>query len=164
MNRISRPSISIRLATVADVLAAIPVVNAAFAIESFLKGTRTDETGITEMMQEGEFLVAGEEESGRVVASVYVENRGERGYLGMLAVEPSWQGSGLGRQMVEAAEQHCRKLGCKHMDIIVLSLRPELLPFYSKLGYTERGTEDFCPSRPLKPGVNCRCILISKAL
>lgn len=60
---------TVRVATPADVLAAIPVVNAAFAIEAFLDGTRTDETRIAEMMQKGD--------SGRIVASVYTEKRGE---------------------------------------------------------------------------------------
>ena len=160
----SRPSIHIQRATLAEVAAATPVINAAFAIETFLDGTRTDQTRIAEMMQEGEFLVASEVSSGRIVASVYTETRGERGYFGMLAVDPTWQGTGLGRKMVEAAEDHCRKHGCKHMDITVLSLRPELPPFYRKLGYAETGTEDFHPSRPLKSGVECHCIIMSKPL
>jgi ribosomal protein S18 acetylase RimI-like enzyme len=155
--------VHIRLAVPADMAAIIPVVNAAFAIETFLDGTRTDEERMAELMQAGEFLVA-EDMSGRMVASVYTEVRGERGYLGMLAVAPARQGTGLGRQMVEAAERHCRGRGCKHMDMKVLSLRPELLPLYRKLGYVETGTEEFHPARALKSGVECHCIILSKAL
>jgi GNAT superfamily N-acetyltransferase len=153
----------IRLADRDDVLAAIPVINAAFAVETFLDGTRTDEQRITAMMNTGEFLVA-EDDRGRIIASVYVEHEGERGYFGMLAVDPAVQRAGLGRRMVEAAEEHCRQLGCKHMDIAVLSLRHELPPFYRKLGYVETGTEQFHPSRPLRPGVECHCIIMSKPL
>lgn len=160
----SLPRLTIRSATSGDVFAAVPVINEAFAIETFLEGTRTDETRIAEMMQDGEFLVAVEDASGRIVGSVYVETRGERGYFGMLAVDPSRQGTGLGRKMVEAAEERCRQQGCKHIDITVLSLRPELLPFYRKLGYREAGTEEFHPSRPLSSGVNCQCIVMSKSL
>ncbi|MBZ5667759.1 MAG: GNAT family N-acetyltransferase [Acidobacteriia bacterium] len=162
--RDSRPSVRIRKATPADVLIAIPVVNAAYAIETFLDGPRTDETRMAEMLKKGEFLVAAEDDSGRIVASVYTEKRGQRGYFGMLAVEPSRQGSGLGRGMIEAAEEHCRVYGCKHMDIVVLSLRPELPPFYRRLGYTETGTEEFHPSRPLKGGAECHGIIMSKTL
>ena len=158
--RDSRPSVRIRMATPADVLIAIPVVNAAYAIETFLDGTRTDETRMAEMLKKGEFLVAAEDDAGRIVASVYTEKRGQRGYFGMLAVEPSQQGSGLGRRMIEAAEEHCRVYGCKHMDIVVLSLRPELPPFYRRLGYTETGTEEFHPSRlraePSATGSSCQ--------
>jgi hypothetical protein len=66
--------------------------------------------------------------------------------------------------MIEAAEDHCRQLGCELMDITVLSLRPELPAFYRKFGYIESGTEEFTPSRPPKGGVKCHCIIMSKRL
>jgi len=153
----------IRLATEADIASITAITNAAFAIETFLGGTRTDAAGVAAMMQKGQFLVA-EQRSGHIVASVYIELRGARGYFGMLAVNPSQQGKGLGRLMAEAAENHCRQQGCSDMDIAVLSLRPELPPYYRKLGYAETGTEEFHPSRPLKAGVECHCIIMSKAL
>ena len=155
--------VRIRTATAADMPAMIPVVNAAFAIETFLDGTRTDEERMAEMMRKGDFLVA-ENPAGQVVATVYVEVRGERGYFGMLAIDPRQQGTGLGRRMVEAAEKHCRQHRCKHVDIVVLSLRTDLPPFYRKLGYVETGREEFRTSRPLKDGAECHGITMSKAL
>jgi ribosomal protein S18 acetylase RimI-like enzyme len=142
--------------------AMIAVVNAAFSIETFLEGTRTDAERMSEMMEDGEFLLA--EEAGSVIAIVYTRTKADRGYFGMLAVDPSRQGEGLGRRMVEAAENHCRARGWQHMDIDVLSLRTELPAFYRKLGYAQAGIEEFHPSRPLKPGVVCYCIVMSKAL
>jgi len=159
----SSPDFAIRVATAADMPAMIPVVNTAFAIETFLDGTRTDEERMAEMMRKGEFLVA-EDPAGEIVATVYIEVRGERGYFGMLAIDPRQQGTGLGRRMVEAAENHCRQHGCKQVDIVVLSLRTDLPPFYRKLGYVETGREDFRTSRPLKDGVECHGITMSKAL
>lgn len=158
----SESALHIRVAGTADMHKMIPIVNAAFAVETFLAGTRTDAARMAEMMGKGEFLIA--ERSGVAVACVYTELRGDRGYFGMLAVDPPAQGLGLGRRMVEAAEDHCRCRGCKAMDITVLSLRPELPPFYRKLGYVEVGAEDFRTSRPLKDGVRCHCIVMSKAL
>jgi GNAT superfamily N-acetyltransferase len=142
--------------------AIITVVNTAFAIEEFLDGTRTDEQRMSELMGKGTFFVA--EDAGRIVASIYTELRGERGYFGMLAVEPSQQGSGLGRMMIEAAEDHCRKQGVRFVDITVLSLRPELPPLYRRFGYVETGTEEFRPTRVLKPGLECHAIIMTKAL
>ncbi|HZQ22828.1 MAG TPA: GNAT family N-acetyltransferase [Terriglobales bacterium] len=153
----------VRLATPADMAAIIDVVNAAFSIEKFLEGTRTDRERMTATMHDGEILVM-EDGSGRIVASVYVEVKGERGYFGMLAVDPAHQGKGLGRAMITAAENFCRRRGCKIMDIAVLSLRPELPPFYENLGYGVTGAEDFHPSRPFKSGVECHAILMSKSL
>jgi ribosomal protein S18 acetylase RimI-like enzyme len=153
----------IRVATMADRAAMMPAINQAFAIETFLEGTRTDETRLAEMMNHGEFLVA-QNGSGEIVGSVYVEIKGERGYLGMLAVHPALQGKGLGRVMVDAVEDYCRKKGCSRVDLVVISLRTDLPPFYRKLGYVETGTEEFHPSRKLKAGIECHCIVMSKEL
>lgn len=158
-----KPLAHIRVATPPDMQAMIPVLNAAFKVESFIEGERTDAERMTELMQKGEFLLA-EDAAGRVVACVYTEMRGERAYFGMLAVDPARQGSGLGCVMVGAAENHCRQRGCRWMDINVLSLRPELLPFHRKLGYIETGTEEFHPPHPLKGGVECHIIVMSKQL
>ncbi len=154
--------IAIRIAKASDLLALIPLINRAFSIETFLDGTRTDEEHLSAIMRKGDVLVAECDE--QAVACVYVVLRGERAYFGMLAVDPGQQGKGLGRLMTTAAEQYGRKRACKHMDISVLSLRPELLPFYRNLGYSETGIEEFLPSRPLKGGVECHCIVMSKTL
>jgi ribosomal protein S18 acetylase RimI-like enzyme len=141
----------------------IRLINAAFSVETFLEGTRTDGRRLAAMMRKGRILMA-EDGDGRLLASVYMERRGKRGYLGMLAVDPARQGNGLGRKMVEAAEERFRQHRCKAVDITVLSLRPELLPLYRRFGYVETGTEKFKPSRPLRPGVKCHCIVMSKPL
>lgn len=159
---ISPLSVAIRLATGEDTPAIIRIVNTAFALEEFFEGDRTDEKRIAVSLQKGRFLVA--EHEGRVVASIYVELRGERGYMGMLAIDPAWQGHGLGRRMAKTAEDFLRQHGCQYADIVVLSLRPELLPYYRKVGYQEMGTEEFHSVRPLKNGLECHLILLSKAL
>jgi ribosomal protein S18 acetylase RimI-like enzyme len=156
-------SIRIRVATERDMPSMIPIVNAAFSVEQFLDGTRTDDERMADMMRKGTFLVA-EDSAGKIVGSVYIEISDGRGYFGMLAVDPARQGSGLGRKMIEAAESYCRERGAQHMDIAVLSLRPELPPLYRKFGYTETRTEDFKPSRPLKAGFECHAIIMSKPL
>jgi ribosomal protein S18 acetylase RimI-like enzyme len=154
---------NVRLATSADANAMIPIINAAFSVEKFLTSTRTDPERLAPMFESGQFLVA--EEEGSILASIYTEVRPEqRGYIGMLAVDPSQQGRGLGRRMMEAAEEHCRQKGCDVIDILVVNLRTELPPLYRKLGYVEVGIEEFHPSRPLRAGVEAHCIVMSKAL
>jgi predicted N-acetyltransferase YhbS len=161
--RLDSSALRVRPATAADRPALIPLINSAFSIETFLEGTRTDEVRLAAMMQKGVVLVA-EDGLGQLLACVYTEVRGARGYLGQLAVAPAHQGAGLGRFIVEAAEEHLRRQGCEAVDISVLSLRPDLRPIYRRFGYIETGTEEFRPSRPLKSGVECHCIVMSKQL
>jgi ribosomal protein S18 acetylase RimI-like enzyme len=157
------PVLHIRLATSADRPRLIPLINSAFSIETFLEGTRTDDERLAAMMQKGEILVA-EDSSGQILASIYAETRSNRGYLGMLAVDPAHQRSGLGKQMLSAAENHFRASGCEAIDITVLSLRPELLPIYRRLGFIDSGTEEFQMSRATTDGQHCHCIKMSKPL
>ncbi len=164
----SKTSAQVRVAAEIDAAAIAAVTNAAFAIETFIEGMRTDALRVVEMMRQGVFLVCAQASEQRgdeqIVASVYVETRGSRGYFGMLAVDPLYQGKGFGARMVQAAEDYCRELGCAAMDVTVLSLRPELLPLYHRLGYAETGKEDFRPSRPMRAGAECYSILMSKDL
>jgi GNAT superfamily N-acetyltransferase len=100
-------------------------------------------------MTKGVFVVTRDESE--LTGCVYVELRGLRAYFGMLAVEPSRQGTGLGRRLVELAEQYVRDRGCSAMDIRVVNLRTELPPFYRKLGYVESGTESVTEPRAVQP-------------
>lgn len=156
-------SIHFRLAAEADQPRLIALVNAAFAVETFLEGTRTDDKRLAEEMGKGSILVA-EDGSGQPLACIYAETRGARGYLGMLAVDPAHQGAHLGRRIVGAAEEHLRRQGCEAVDIVVLSPRTELPPIYRKFGYVETGTEEFHPTQPVKAGRECHGIVMSKRL
>ncbi len=153
----------IRLATDADRAQLVSMINSAFAVEGFIEGTRTDDERLAAMMQQGDILVV-EDGAGSLLGCVYTEVRGARGYLGMLAVDPARQGTGLGSWLVGAAEGHLREQGCEAVDLNVLSLRPELVPIYRKSGYMESGTAKFSPSRPLKAGIECHCIVMSKQI
>jgi len=155
-------SVMIRVATIADQPSIVSLTNQAFAIETFLDGERTSAPEIEAMFGTGEFLVAI---AGDVlVASVYTEVRGERGYFGMLSVRASQQGTGLGRTMIQAAEEHCRTKGCKRMELTVLSLRAELPPLYRKFGYSETGRKPFHTTRQIEGNQTCELILMSKQL
>jgi ribosomal protein S18 acetylase RimI-like enzyme len=158
-----------RVAASADQPRLIALINSAFSVETFLEGTRTDNERLADLMRTGSILVAENpaEEDGcaSLLGCVYIEVRGQRGYLGQLAVDPAHQGSGLARRLIEAAENHLRLERCEAVDIIVLSLRPDLLPLYRRFGYIETGIEEgFRPVRKLAPGIECHGIKMSKQL
>lgn len=156
-------SLRIRAAVPEDGPALIPLINSAFSVETFLQGPRTDERRLAAAMEKGTILVL-EDSRGRLLASIYTELRGTRGYAGMLAVDPRHQNSGLGRRMMEAAEAHFRARGCDMVEITVLSLRPELMPIYRRFGFVETGTEEFHYPHPLAPGLECHCVVMEKRL
>jgi ribosomal protein S18 acetylase RimI-like enzyme len=173
MNDRAKPSavsaLRFRPATAADRPSLIALVNSAYAIETFLQGTRTDETRLSAMMEKGTILVAenagAKASSTPPLACVYFEVRGANGYLGQLAVDPAHQGRGLARILVQAAENQLRAAGCQAVEIVVLSMRPELLPIYRHFGYVETGIEEsFRPTRVLAPGVKVHGIKMSKPL
>ena len=80
----------------------------------------------------------------------------------MLAVDPGAQQSGLGFMLMDAAEDYCRALGLRFMDIKVVNLREELAGFYRKRGYVETGTSAFPAEVETK--LPCHFIDMSKPL
>jgi GNAT superfamily N-acetyltransferase len=117
------------------------VVNAAFEEEAFfVNRPRTHAAQLAEHFRSGHFLLA--HQGKRLLASVYYEVRGERGYIGMLAVRPEEQRSGLGRAVMEAAEQVLRDFGCRVSEIAVVNVRTALTSAYRRLGYHECGMEE----------------------
>jgi GNAT superfamily N-acetyltransferase len=117
------------------------LINRAFVVEEpFFTTERIDLTETLEHFAKGTFLLA--ESNGILVGVNYVELRGDSGYFGLLSVDPDWQGHGLGRKLIEQAEDFCREAGCSLMQIRVLNHRTELPPFYEKLGYGVSGTEE----------------------
>ena len=151
----------IRTALERDVDALARLINSAFRVEQpFIDGDRTNPDGVRTYMEKGKFLLA--EDAAGIAACVYVELRGDRGYLGLLGVDPQRQGTGLGRKLMDAAENFFRRAGCVAVDLRVVSARTPLPSFYRRLGYLETGTAPFAPDVPAK--VPCHYILMSKTL
>jgi ribosomal protein S18 acetylase RimI-like enzyme len=176
MNKLNSPltrSIRVRLAQPDDAEMITTVINSAFrrAEEFFVEGDRVDLSSVLNFLKSGKFLLAESEQT--LLGCVYVEphhvdpNRAstqsqERAYLGLLSVDPADQQSGLGSMLMDAAEDHCRELGLRFMDIKVVSLREELFGFYRKRGYVEAGTSPF-PAE-VETRLPCHFIDMSKPL
>ncbi len=130
-----------RNAEESDAEALVALINHAFAVEKpFFTTERIDLAETLEHLKKGTFILA---EDGTTMAGCnYVELRGDSGYFGLLSIDPGYQGRGLGRILIEQAEEFCRDAGCSVMRIRVLNHRTELPPFYEKLGYRLSGTEE----------------------
>jgi len=142
-------TITLRAADANDVPRIVSLLNAAFAMErDFIDKDRTSPPEIARYMTTGTFLVV--DDAGALASCMYLEQRHDRLYLGMLAVSPTQQGRGLGRQMMSAAERHAVALGCRAIDIRIVNLRTELPPFYRRLGFVDDGTEPLVEPKLMK--------------
>lgn len=165
MRAIQKPEgafVRIRLAAVQYADAIARVINEAFRIPEslFIDGDRTNSEEVRAMLDTGAFLLTGD--ASGLLCWVHVEIRGNRGYFGLLAVEPPAQHNGLGRTLVARAEHHARQAGCPFMDLSIVNLRTELPPFYRRLGYVETGMEPF--PADVKPKLPCHFVKMSKHL
>lgn len=60
-------------------------------------------------------------------------------YLGMLCVAPDLQSAGLGRRLLDAAEEHARGEGIAAMEMTVIDSRDALIAWYERRGYLRTG-------------------------
>ena len=146
-----------RYATVADAPAIVTLVNDAFEVEAdMLTGDRIALPDVMDRLERGSFLVC-DGNAGGLAGCVYVELRGETGYLGLVSVASTRQSLGLGRDLMAAAEGWLHEAGCSVCQLWVLNCRPELLAWYGRRGYRVVRREPFeavnpPPTRkPLRP-------------
>jgi len=116
-----------------------------------LGGQRTDTAALAEMIADpDQTILLAADDDGALVGCVLVADEGERGdqriaYLGMLTVNPTLQGGGLGRQLIAAAESYARTFGAHAMEMTVIKQRRELIDWYIRRGYADTGREEPFP-------------------
>ena len=71
----------------------------------------------------------------KVVATIMGGYEGHRGWVNYLAVSPSHQRRGYGRQMMEAVEVKLRELGCPKINLQIRETNSEVIAFYKSIGY-----------------------------
>jgi ribosomal protein S18 acetylase RimI-like enzyme len=79
------------------------------------------------------FLVA--DDGGDIVGTVMAGYDGHRGWLYYLASAPARRGQGIGRRLVEAAEDLLREMGCPKVQLMVRPENGGVHNFYAALGY-----------------------------
>ncbi|CAM3655783.1 GNAT family N-acetyltransferase [Mucilaginibacter galii] len=138
-------------ATIYDVPEAVALVNSAYRGETskqgwtseshLLEGIRIDEVEMVGYFNRPEItLLKYLNDDGRVDGFVYLEQvKNKCLYLGMLTVNPTLQASGIGRQLLYAANEQARMLGCEAIKISVITTRAELISWYERRGFKATG-------------------------
>ena len=71
----------------------------------------------------------------QIIASVMVGYEGHRGWINYLAVHPDRQRSGIGKLMMEEAEELLRAAGCPKINLQIRSSNTAIIEFYNTLGF-----------------------------
>jgi predicted N-acetyltransferase YhbS len=175
-----KSQISLRAATQADVDVLLEIIHSAYrggVAAVAWKNENHIVQGPRITKQELEQLILSNDASIRVVqlddgaigGCCLVDKHGESVvHIGMLAVNPAKQNLGLGKLLVQGAEDYAFKnFKATTAKMFVLNGRPELMDWYKRLGYVETGhTEPFPSSETGSKAINKDTYLIeiSKAI
>jgi len=150
-------------AEISDAEAIVQLINSAYRGNSsrkgwtteadLLDGLRTTNAEVGRIIRrEDAFMLIGVLNN-EIIASICCEWQAIAGnntaHFGMIAVKPSLQNKGYGKQVIAAAEALTRReWRVVGFTMTVISIRHELIAFYEKLGYQRTGEfKDF----PVKP-------------
>ena len=141
------PELTIRLARDEDLPRLHAVIERAYRGEEarsgwtheadLLEGTRTDIPTLRAILaRPGERLLMISR-ADTPVGCVQVSDRGNgMAYLGLLCVDPTLQAGGIGKRLVEAAEQCARTaFAASDIEMTVIENRVELIAYYERRGY-----------------------------
>lgn len=139
-----------RIATVDDVPSIVCLVNHAYRPESgqsgwthesnLIRGDRTNASQVIELLSLANSVVLIALSQKKIVGCVHLRIEAEQCHIGMLAVDPILQNSGIGNHLLAYAESYAAKqYACETFVMAVLSARPELIAFYVRRGYRETG-------------------------
>lgn len=101
-------------------------------------------------------IVFGAQADGRMVGTLYLKKiNSEKSSFGLLGVDTTTEGQGIGSKLIEAAEDMAREEGAKEMIIDILrpkdfelSIKNRLRAWYEKKGYEYTHSENFQDRRP----------------
>ncbi|AOW10453.1 GNAT family N-acetyltransferase [Flavobacterium gilvum] len=145
----------ITTAVLDDVSALEKLVNSAYRGETskqgwtteanLLQGKRIDTHELSALFQNKENTILKFTKDNTIVGCVLLVNKGDKIYLGMLTVSPNLQNSGIGKQLLKAAETHALELNINKIVMTVISIREELIAWYNRHGFADTGDREPFP-------------------
>ena len=76
-------------------------------------------------------------EKNKVVGTVMGGYEGHRGWINYLAVDPAYQKSGIGLELMKKVEQKLKNLGCPKINLQIRESNAKVRAFYEKIGYSQ---------------------------
>ncbi len=107
---------------------------------ALVSGSRVDRETVVSAIQSSTVLVGSRGQE--PVGCVQIEMKGNAAHIGMLAVDPSLQTCGIGKLLLERAEEFAvQKYDAEVAVLIVIAARTELIEFYLRRGYRQTGEQ-----------------------
>jgi len=139
-----------RDACVSDAPALADLVNRAYRPPSgtggwtheadLVDGARTSAAQVSALIGQGEQCLLLAHLGDQLAGCVHVERHGPSCHIGLLAVEPSLQVNGAGRQLLQAAEAVAvERYAARMLEMSVVTARTSLMAFYVRRGYAPEG-------------------------
>ena len=142
-------NITLRTATPDDAEEVATLVNTCYRGDSSRKGWTSEDhlmgggrihaQGVRDVLSHTGTVVLLCEIDGHLSGCVELSLRGDQMYLGMLAVRPELQASGIGSRLLAAGEERGRMMGCRSMTMLVIEHRHDLIAWYGRKGYSATG-------------------------
>jgi ribosomal protein S18 acetylase RimI-like enzyme len=157
-------NLTITIAAKEDIAPIEKLVNSAYRGDSsrkgwtteadLLDGIRTNKDVLSGMINRGDSIVLKcSNAKNQLVGCVYLQKKEDKLYLGMLTVAPDIQAQGIGKKLLQAAEEYAQTQQCTAITITVISLRQELIKWYERRGYKATGERKPFPSNDPRFGL-----------
>ena len=158
----------ITAATIADIASIKELLNNTYRGEKSRQGwtteadliagnVRADENIIKDVLEQtGSVILIYKYDKQNITGCVNLQKHDAKVYLGMFSVSPQLQGGGIGKQLLQAAEEFALQINCTAIYMTVISVRTELVNWYKRHGYVETGErkpfiEDGLTGKHLQP-------------
>ena len=137
-------------ATHADIPALLALIHSAYRGASakrgwtheadLLEGQRTDDEALTATIDDPAQLLLVARDGDALAGCIALTDKGGLGYIGLVTVDPERQAGGLGRQLLNAAEETARsRFAATRAEMTVIDGRAELIAWYERRGYRLTG-------------------------
>lgn len=117
------------------------LINKGWTNESELVvGNRIDEASVKALIHKPQSIILLTSMNNQLIACVHLLKMDDRVYLGMLSVSAEAQGMGIGKLMLQKAEDYAwNNMAAEGIVMEVISQRTELISFYQRRGYMIHG-------------------------
>jgi ribosomal protein S18 acetylase RimI-like enzyme len=142
----------ITIATLEDASTLEKLINSAYRGETskkgwateahLLKGKRITLDELKEIIKNKDNTILKYTENNQIIGSVLLTNKGNKLYLGMLAISPELQNRGIGKKLLQQAEIHALSLGLHKIVMTVITIREKLIEWYNRHGYVDTGVRE----------------------